>query len=123
MAVKAYGNFRQYENEYVKIASFGSEFSAMIGYYKPRWFAAGEFGFDKAIATHIKNSDIMKEMYPGSQDGWYVPTGGNFIYGVTGGYSFKYFDVYLEIGKTITQDFKTTPAVPLYAEVGVNLRF
>lgn len=123
IALKAYGIFRQYKNDYVQMASFGSEFSANIGYYKPKWFVAGEFGFDKAIATHIKNSDIMKDMYPDSEDGWYVPTGGNFFYGLTGGYSFKTVDLYLEIGKAITQDFKTSPTIPYYAEVGVNLKF
>jgi hypothetical protein len=121
--VKVYGLFRQYKNEYVKMSSFGSEFAANVGYYKPKWFAAGEFGFDKAIATHIKNSDEMKENYPDSEDGWYVPTGGNFFYGITGGYSLKSIDVYLKAGKTVTQDFKTTPTIPFYAEVGFNFRF
>jgi len=123
VAIKAYGIFRRYENDLVRLSSFGSEFSTNIGYYKPKWYAAGEFGFDKAIATHIKNSDEMKNNYPGSQDGWYVPTGGNFFYGVTGGYSIKSNDVYLKVGKTVTQDFKTTPAMPLYAQVGFNVRF
>ena len=123
IAVKAYGIYRQYKNEFVKLAGFGSEFSTTIGYYKPKWYVAGEFGFDKAIATHIKNSDIMKENYPGSEDGWYVPTGGNFFYGITSGYSFKTEDIYLKVGKTVTQDFKTNPTIPFYAEAGFNVRF
>ena len=122
VSVKAYGIFRQYKNEYVKLANFGSEFSSNFGYYKPKWYVAGEFGFDKAIVTHIKNSDIMKEIYPESQDGWYLPTGGNFFYGIGGGYSLKTVDFYLKAGKTVTQDFQTTPAIPLYTELGLNVR-
>ena len=61
--------------------------------------------------------------YPNSQDGWYVPTGGNFFYGITGGFSFKNNDVYLKFGETVTQDFTTKAAVPLYAQVGMNVRF
>jgi hypothetical protein len=122
-SVKAYGIFRRYENELVRLLNFGSEFAANIGYYKTKWYVAGEFGFDKAIVTHIKNSEEMKSNYPGSQDGWYVPTGGNFFYGVISGYSFNSNDVYVKIGKTVTQDFTTTATVPVYLQIGYNRRF
>src|SRR5262245_4663558 len=47
--IKAYSPIRRFENTRVKMFSFGSEFSGVLGFYKPGWFAAGEFGFDKAI--------------------------------------------------------------------------
>ncbi len=115
--------FRRYENDEVRLLNFGSEMTAIVGYYKSKWFIAGEFGFDKAISTHIKHSNIYKEYYPGAKDGWYVPTGGNFLYGLQGGYSFKRYDVNLKIGKTVSQDFKTDPMVPYYFQLGVNYRF
>jgi len=46
---KIHGVFRRYENDYVRLINFGSDMSAIIGYYKSKWFVAGEFGFDKAI--------------------------------------------------------------------------
>jgi hypothetical protein len=123
VSVKAYGIFRRYENDLVRLVDFGSEFSTNFGYYKTNWYIAGEFGFDKAIATNIKNTDEMKTMYPDVQDGWYVPTGGNFNFGIVSGYSFKSNDLYVKIGKSMTQDFKTTPAVPYYLQIGYNRRF
>lgn len=121
--VKAYGIIRRFQNDFARMINFGSEFSATAGYYKNRWYAAGEIGFDKAIVTHIKHSDLMKEYNPGVQTGWYIPTGGNFIYGVQAGYSFNRNDVYAKVGKTVSQDFKTDPFVPYYFQLGWNLKW
>ena len=52
------GVFRRYENDFVNMLNFGSDFAGVAGYYKSRWFAAGEAGFDKAIVTHLKHSDL-----------------------------------------------------------------
>ncbi len=120
---KAYGVFRRYENEMVRLLNFGSEFSADLGYYRNKWYLAGEAGFDKAISTHIKNSKTMKSNYSNSVDGWYVPTGGNFNYGIISGYTFRSNDIYLKFGKRVTQDFKVAPTVPLYLQLGYNRRF
>ena len=57
VTVKVYGLFRRYENDLVRLVDFGSEFSTNFGYYKANWYVAGEVGFDKAIATQIKNSE------------------------------------------------------------------
>lgn len=115
--------FRGHKTDLVKLQSFGSEFTAVAGYYKPKWFAAGEFGFDKAIATHVKNSSIMKEYFPEVQDGWYVPTAGNFHFGVQGGYTIKTVDLLVKAGKTVDQSFHTTTLMPYYIQLGVNKRF
>ena len=123
VSVKVNGIFRRYQNDLVRVAGFGSEFSTNFGYYKPRWYVAGDIGFDKAIATNIKNSDVMKSIYPDVQDGWYVPTGGNFNFGIASGYSFKSNDLYFRIGIYLTQDFSSAPAVPYYAQIGYSRRF
>ena len=123
VSVKVYGVFRRYENDLVRLVDFGSEFSTNFGYYKSNWYVAGEVGFDKAIATNIKNSNEMKSNYPNVQDGWYVPTGGNFNFGVVSGYSFNSNDLYLKIGVTVTEDFKSRPTVPYYLQIGYNRRF
>ena len=120
--VKASGIFRRYENSVARLLNFGSEFSGVVGYYQPRWHAAAEFGFDKAITTHINHSALTRERYPAIKDGWYVPTGGNFFYGIDVGYSFESYDIHSKIGKTVTQDRKTTAWIPFYLQMGVNLR-
>lgn len=121
--VKIHGIFRRYQSEFVTLQNFGSEMSAAIGYYKPRWYAAGEFGFDKAVVTHIRHSGLMEEYNPEIKRGWYIPTGGNFFYGLQGGYTMSSYDLYVKAGKILTQDFKTTPTVPFYLQLGLNKRF
>lgn len=121
VTVGVHGLYRRYESRLARLAGFGSEFSASFGYYEAKWYAAGEISFDKAIITHIKHSSIVKENYP-AQDGWYMPTAGNFSYGIRTGLSIKNKDLYLKAGKTISQDFKTSPTIPYYCMVGVNMR-
>lgn len=122
-AIKVSGLFRRFESDFVQMDNFGSETGAVFGFYKRKWFVAGEVAFDKAITTHLKHSDIMHESKPGIRDGWYVPTGGNFLYGIQAGISFGKTDLHVSVGKSVTQDFKTTPTLPFYAQIGVNRRF
>jgi hypothetical protein len=122
-SLRANGIFRRYESELVRFANFGSEFAAVVGYLKPRWYAAAEFGFDKSIITHIKHSTLMEEYNPGVQSGWYIPTGGNFFYGIQMGYSFRTFDVFLKGGKTVSQDLDSKAQVPFYFQMGMNKKF
>ncbi len=117
--------YRRFENPLVRLQNFGSEMACVIGYYKPTWFVAGEFGFDKAIVTHFKHTEAFKEtIYDNVNDGWYEPaTGGNFNYGLQAGYSFKRSDIIFKLGAMLTQDFKTTPLVPYYLHLGFNYKF
>lgn len=124
LSAKVYGLFRRYQNNYVRIANFGSDMALNFGLYKNRWFVAGEVGFDKAIVSNFKHSSLFKNNFPSVQDGWYEPaTGGNFYYGLQGGYSFGKHDIYLKAGLVTQQDFKTKPTVPITGQLGYNLRF
>lgn len=115
--------FRRYENTLVRIASFGSDFALVLGFYRPAWYVAGEGGFDKAITSHLKHSDAMKDIFPGVRDGWYVPTGGNFYYGVTGGVTLLgTLDLSARIGATTAQPRDEGALVPLYVQVGFGIR-
>lgn len=118
------GIYRRYENPLVRLQNFGSEFKGIFGYYKPKWFVAGEVGFDKAIVTHFKHSETFKEtIFSDVRDGWYEPsTGGNFMYGIQTSYSFNKSDIIFNIGMVTTQDFKTTPLIPYYLMLGYNHR-
>jgi len=122
-SVTIYGIFRQYQSTLVTLRNFGSEFIGIAGLYRPKWFVAAEFGFDKAITTHVRGRELNKEHYPSFQDGWYVPTGGNFVYGIQTGYSMKSMDVYVKVGKTVDQYFRSTAMVPFYFQFGVNGKF
>lgn len=122
-STKIQGIFRRYENDYVRMLNFGSDLSGTIGYYRSKWFLAGEVGFDKAIITNFKHSNIYMDQYPWAIDGWYEPaSGGNFYYGFQTGFSFKNQEIYLKAGKLLRQDFKTTPVIPFYFQLGYNLK-
>jgi len=64
------------------MASFGAETSASVGYYKPKWHVEATLGFDKSITTHLKHSEEMKANYSSIVDGWFLPSGGNWFYGI-----------------------------------------
>ncbi|MEQ8580380.1 MAG: hypothetical protein RIC30_20525 [Marinoscillum sp.] len=118
------GIYRRYANPLVSLQNFGSELKGTFGYFKPKWFVAAEVGFDKAIVTNFKHSEISKEtIFADVKDGWYEPaTGGNFQYGIQTGYSFNKSDITFNIGMVTTQDFKTTPLIPYYLMLGYNHR-
>jgi hypothetical protein len=118
------GVYRRYETDFVRMKNFGSDFAGIVGYYRSRWFVAGEVGFDKAIVTNLKHSQSYTDIYPDVTDGWYSPpSGGNFYYGIQTGFSFQQHDITIKAGKVITQDFKTEPTVPLFAQIGYNFKF
>ena len=108
----------------MRLLNFGSEFSGTVGYYRHSWFVAAQCGFDKAIVTQFKNSELLQRTIPGYKMAWYEPaTGGNFFYGIRVGFSFNNFDAYVNAGKVIEQDFKTSRLIPFYAMAGVNWKF
>ncbi len=118
-----HGIYRRNQNSLVRLQNFGSEVTGIVGYYKPKWFVAGEFGFDKAIVTHFKHSEDYKLDFPGVKDGWYEPsTGGNINFGLQTGYSLKSSELTLKFGQVLTQDFKSKPLIPLYFQFGYNFK-
>jgi hypothetical protein len=123
-SISLFGIYRKYQTQLVQLQNFGSETKGTFGYYKTRWFTAAEVGFDKAIVTQFKHSQKYRdEIYADVLDGWYEPTtGGNFYYGLQGGYSFKKVDVTFNLGKVVSQDFKTSPFLPFYLNLGINYK-
>lgn len=116
--------FRRYEGALATIESFGSDLGVLAGYYAPTWSVAGEFGFDKSITSHVKHSDIMRAVFPAIRDGWYIPSGGHYYYGVQAGKTVgESFDVSLRLGATNAQDHDENAVVPLYLQLGVGMRF
>ena len=124
LSLKLQGIFRVYNNDFVKISNFGSDFSATIGYYRKKWFTGAEFGFDKAIVSHYKHTDLYKSNYPEVKDGWYEPSvGGNYYYNLKGGYSLGKNDITIVAGKIISQVFKTQPLFSIFTQIGYNIKF
>lgn len=117
---KAEGLFRRYQSDFARLLNFGCEISGTIGYYRSKWFAGAVLGFDKAIVTHFRHTDLYKSNFPGVVDGWYEPaTGGQFYYGVQAGRSWGRLSLYADVGKSVEQDFSTRPLVPYYGKIGL----
>ena len=122
--VKISSVFRRYQTELVRIESFGSDFGILAGYYTSSWFVAGEFGFDKSITSHLTHSDIMRAMFPAIRDGWYVPTGGHYYYGIQGGKTVgESLDLSLRLGATNAQGNDESAVLPLYLQLGLDMKF
>lgn len=122
--VRIFSLFRRYENDLVRIVSFGADLGAVAGYYSSTWHAAGEFGFDKSIVSHLKHSDIMRSYFPRIRDGWYIPSGGHFYYGIQGGKTLgERLDLTLRAGVTDAQHNDEQAIVPYYLQLGLGIRF
>lgn len=123
-SVRIYSITRGHHTSLVRMTSFGTELSALVGYYKPQWYFITEFGFDKAIATHVKNGDTMIADYPLIQDGWYMATGGSYFFGLTIGKSVsKKLDCALRFGGVNAQGSDKNPVLPYYIQAGVIRKF
>lgn len=123
-SISIFGIYRKYQTQLVRLQNFGSDIKGSFGYYKTRWFTAAEVGFDKAIVTHFKHTPKFRdEIYADVVDGWYEPTtGGNFYFGLQAGYSFGKAGLTLNLGKVVSQDFKTSPLLPFYLNLGINYK-
>lgn len=111
------------ENDVARMINLGTDVSVLAGYYRPRWFAALEGGFDWALATHIDHSDAYRmQVYADVRDGWYKAPGGTFRYGVQSGVSFGGNDIVLRAGRMhdIDGDLKL---FPFYATLGYGRRW
>jgi hypothetical protein len=124
VTIKISSSFRRYQTQLVRIASFGSDFGLLAGYYRATWYAAGEFGFDKSITSHLKHSEIMRAYFPAIRDGWYLPSGGHFYYGIQGGKTIgESFDLSLRLGATKVQFNDEEAVLPVYLQLGLGFRF
>jgi len=111
------------ENSIYRALNFGADFTGAAGVYRQGWFVAGEFGFDKAIITHLTHSDWYREnFYPDAKDGWYLNAGGTYHYGVSGGVAIGRTELTLRAGWQRTEDFNDL-LPPVYASLGVGFGF
>jgi hypothetical protein len=114
---------RTTDNDVARMTDVGSDISLLGGHYTRRWFAAGELGFDWALATHIDHSDVYRmTTYPDARDGWYGNAGGLLRFGLQGGVSFGGNDVILRAG--MLRDIQGNPTMfPIYATLAYDRRW
>lgn len=111
------------ENSIYQGFSWGADLTGGLGVYRPRWFAAGEFGKDKSIITHVTHSDWYREhVYKDAKDGWYLDAGGTWHYGVSSGLSFGRTEVSGRLGWLRTEDFNDLMP-PMYASLGLGFKY
>ncbi|MCG8330759.1 MAG: hypothetical protein MI974_23885 [Chitinophagales bacterium] len=124
-SAKVMANFKRHQTSLIRMISFGSEFSAILGYYTTSWHIATEIGFDKSIATQLKHSDMMREViYDDVKDGWYEGTSGSWFYGISGSKTFgESWDITFRLGLVDAEKDHQNPLLPFYAQLGANKRF
>jgi hypothetical protein len=105
---------RRTSNELGRMTSLGGDLGVSGGYYAPRWFLAGELGFDWAMTTRIAHSELYRtSVYPDARDGWYSDPGGNFRLGLQAGVSFARHDLVLRLGQ-LRDVAGAPPLLPFY---------
>jgi hypothetical protein len=111
------------KNSVYRGLNFGADIAGTAGVYRPGWFLAGEFGFDKAVISHITHSDwYRKNVYPDAKDGWYLDAGGTYRHGVTAGIAIGRAEFVGRFGWQRTEKFNDlTP--PMYATLGTGFRY
>jgi hypothetical protein len=108
------------DNSIYRGLNFGADLTGSLGVYRQRWFTAGEFGFDKAIITHVTHSDWYRNhYYPDAKDGWYLDAGGTYHYGLAGGVTLGRTEIVGRVGLLRTERFKSL-ATPGYVSLGVG---
>jgi hypothetical protein len=117
-----YAVYRRLESDFTRQFNIGSDLGLLAGYFKPGFFVAGEFGFDKAITSNIKQKGMYLDIYPEAKNGWYIPMGGNYYYGLQVGYSPGKMDFILRIGQTRPENNMDQNFLPYYLNLGVNFR-
>jgi len=111
------------DNAIYRAFDFGSDFTGALGVYRHGWFAATEFGFDKAIITHVTQSDwYRRHIYPDAKDGWYLDAGGTYHYGLAGGLTLGRTELVGRVGQLRTERFGEMMP-PMYASVGAGFKF
>jgi hypothetical protein len=111
------------ENTIYSAVGFGSDFTGTLGLYRRGWFAAGEFGFDKEIITHVTNSDWYRRwFYQDARDGWYIPTGGNFHSGLVTGVAIRGVEFAARAGLRWSEGGDAV-LPPFYGSVGIGVGF
>jgi hypothetical protein len=111
------------ENVIYRGLNMGSDFTGTVGVYRKGWFTAGEFGFDKAIITHVTHTDWYRtHYYPDAKDGWYLNAGGTFHYGVTAGLALGRAELVGRFGWVRTEDFNDLLS-PVHGSIGLGFGF
>src|SRR5690606_15136953 len=101
----------------------GVDASVVGGYFRRRWFAGLEAGFDSQLTTHAAHTDAYRErVYADVEDGWYGAFGGVIRAGVQVGATLGRTDVVLRAGRPWLAN--GDPALlPGYATLGVAHRW
>jgi hypothetical protein len=121
-AVKSGLIVRAYESEMAHMYNVGADITFTFGYLKPRWGIEALANYDRSMATHIDNK-LLKEYYPGIQDGWYDSSGGNYKFGIRGNRSLGSTTIFLNVGKATGQDFEDDPTLPFYFDLAFQRQF
>jgi hypothetical protein len=119
----AVGIARGTDNVIFRGYDFGADVRGRLGVYRPGWFAAAEFGKDKAVITHVTHSDWYRtHFYPDAKDGWYLDAGGTLYHGLATGVALGRAEVTARFGWLRTEDYNGL-AAPMYVSLGAGFGF
>lgn len=114
---------RNTSNRLFSASGLGFRSSLLAGYRSDGWGLMAELGYEQILATHLRHSDLYKELaYADAKDGWYSITGGTFQLGLRGGGRIGRVELYGTVGAMTTTELQPmTP--PMYLTVGSAYAF
>lgn len=115
---------KRYQTSLVRQISLGSEAGLTLGYYRPSWHIATEFGIDRSVASHLKHTEAMQDNYAGIQDAWFKNTAGQMYVGIQASRTIgSNMECNLRVGKTKSQKDHSAPILPVYCQLGLVYHF
>lgn len=113
---------RRYSSDIATLLNLGADLTVSAGYTRPKWMFAFQANYDQTIATHVQHH-ALQENYPGIYNGWLDATGGNFKFGLQGGFTFGKTMLALRVGKVFARNFQDNPTLPFYGDLSVMRRW
>lgn len=110
---------RRNETNLVRQIGIGQVGTLTGGFYKEKWHVAFDIGFDSSVATHLKHSDEMQEVYSDIQNAWFTNTAGYWHYGLQSSRKLgERMELNLSVGATNARGKDVDALLPIYANIG-----
>ena len=109
---------RRYETNLVRQIGIGQMLSMTTGIHKEGWSVAFELAYDASVASHLKHTDELRNMYSNIQDAWYRNTGGQWQIGFQASKKIGRIELNIRAGAINARGEDVDALLPAYAGLG-----
>jgi hypothetical protein len=103
--------------------ALGIHGALLPGYRTRRWALMAELYYEKVLATHLRHSDLYRDIYySDAESGWYRTTAGTVRLGVRGGARIRSVQLTLRLGVQRSEGGEAA-LPPFYGTLGAGYAF